>query len=49
MTCLDCGKDKPDVMKRGDVPAHDGTPNPALCTECCAKRPGREWIKASAS
>lgn len=48
MICKDCGEDKPDVMRRSDVPAIDGDNIPALCTACCAKRPGRQWMKASA-
>lgn len=49
MICDDCEQDKPDVMKRSDVPAVNGHVNPKLCTACCSKLPGREWMKESAS
>lgn len=47
MICEKCGQDKPDVMRRADIPNKEGmTATPALCTECCAEIPGREWMKA---
>ncbi len=47
MTCEECGEDKPDVMRRADAKLGDNT-TPALCTKCCSKHPGYEWMKASA-
>lgn len=46
MMCETCLKDKPDVMRRSDLPKRgDLGPTPALCVECCAYYPGREWMR----
>lgn len=45
MICDKCGADKPDVMRRGDVPNVNDKPSPHLCTDCCSQCPGREWMK----
>jgi len=42
-SCWSCGADGPDAMRR----CLDGTP--VLCTICCAKFPGREWMVADAA
>jgi hypothetical protein len=41
VTCQECGRETADVLRR----MFDGTP--ALCTACCANRPGRAWMQKS--
>lgn len=50
MKCEDCGEDKDTAIMRAidrnagkkDAPAI----YPSLCHECCAKYPGREWMRS---
>ena len=55
MICEKCHVDKPDALRRhgyrnaphfGNDPALAG--EPVLCTACCSRYPGREWMRREA-